>query len=179
MNLKSSDLAAVGGGRQAQKSATGHRTEQIYFTQNEKGPQIALACLTQLQAVRGRCHFCANGSFKEIRLCPSTGCSLYPIRFGRGQTGYNTRTAIFRYCLICGGGGSVDGLYRGSTQAVNACDRLNCPLWFFRTPQARRERLQKLKMLSLGDDFKENVFAPILHTPPKKILSKNGLQGGG
>lgn len=35
-----------------------------------------------LKAIRQNCLDCVCGSEKEVRLCPSTVCPLYPFRFG-------------------------------------------------------------------------------------------------
>ena len=36
------------------------------------------------KAVRYRCLDCCAGSPHEVRLCPSSGCALWPFRMGRG-----------------------------------------------------------------------------------------------
>jgi hypothetical protein len=38
--------------------------------------------ITPLQAIRKKCLDCSVFSPKEVRLCPSTDCSIYPFRFG-------------------------------------------------------------------------------------------------
>ncbi|MHB8144009.1 MAG: hypothetical protein ACYDGX_10260 [Thermoleophilia bacterium] len=35
-----------------------------------------------LKSIRAKCLDCAAGSYKEVKLCPCTDCSLYPFRFG-------------------------------------------------------------------------------------------------
>lgn len=39
--------------------------------------------LTPLKAMRAYCLDCCCGSSNEVRLCPSTKCSLFPYRFGK------------------------------------------------------------------------------------------------
>lgn len=36
-----------------------------------------------LEAIRGKCLDCTCNQPKEVRLCPSQGCSLWPYRMGR------------------------------------------------------------------------------------------------
>ena len=38
---------------------------------------------TPLKSIRKRCLDCTAWQTKEVRLCPSVDCSLYPYRFGR------------------------------------------------------------------------------------------------
>lgn len=48
--------------------------------------------MTPLKAIRKKCLECCCGQYKEVRLCPSRDCPLYPFRFGRNPnrlgTGY-------------------------------------------------------------------------------------------
>ena len=37
---------------------------------------------TPIKSIRKKCLECSCGSYKEIRLCPVTGCPLYPYRMG-------------------------------------------------------------------------------------------------
>lgn len=39
--------------------------------------------LTPVKAIRAKCLDCMCGQANEVRLCPSTDCSLYPYRFGK------------------------------------------------------------------------------------------------
>jgi len=39
--------------------------------------------MTPGKAMRAYCLDCCAGSRKEIKLCPSTDCSLYPFRLGK------------------------------------------------------------------------------------------------
>lgn len=39
--------------------------------------------MTPLKAIRKKCLECCCGQYKEVRLCPSKDCSLYPFRFGK------------------------------------------------------------------------------------------------
>lgn len=38
--------------------------------------------LTPLKAIRAKCLDCVCENAQEVRLCPSTGCPLYPYRMG-------------------------------------------------------------------------------------------------
>ena len=38
--------------------------------------------LTPMKAIRAKCLDCSNGSAHEVKLCPVTGCPLYPFRGG-------------------------------------------------------------------------------------------------
>ena len=38
--------------------------------------------LTPMKAIRAKCLDCMCGQVNEVRLCPSTDCSLYPYRMG-------------------------------------------------------------------------------------------------
>jgi hypothetical protein len=42
--------------------------------------------LTPMKAIRQKCLDCCCGSKKEVRLCPSDDCSLWPYRFGKRPT---------------------------------------------------------------------------------------------
>ena len=41
---------------------------------------------TPIKAMRKNCIDCCCGSRKEVRLCPSIDCALYPYRFGKRPT---------------------------------------------------------------------------------------------
>jgi hypothetical protein len=41
--------------------------------------------ITPLKAIRKKCLDCMCGSAKEVRLCPSTDCPLYPFRMGHNS----------------------------------------------------------------------------------------------
>ena len=41
---------------------------------------------TPLKSIRNKCLDCTARQPKEVRLCPSVDCSLYPYRFGRRPT---------------------------------------------------------------------------------------------
>jgi hypothetical protein len=45
--------------------------------------------MNPLKAMREYCLDCCGGSRKEVKLCPSTDCSLWPYRFGKNP--YSTR----------------------------------------------------------------------------------------
>lgn len=36
-----------------------------------------------VKAVRAKCMWCSNDSYREIELCPIKDCPLYPFRFGK------------------------------------------------------------------------------------------------
>lgn len=38
--------------------------------------------MTPIKAIRAKCLDCCCGQANEVKLCPTTGCSLYPFRFG-------------------------------------------------------------------------------------------------
>jgi hypothetical protein len=37
---------------------------------------------TPIRSIRKKCLECCCGSSKEVRLCPVTGCAIYPYRMG-------------------------------------------------------------------------------------------------
>ena len=78
-----------------------------------------------LQAVRAECLSCCNGSAQEVKLCPSTHCALWPLRFGRRLTDAPRSTvgAIRAKCLDCSGGNRAD---------VAGCRMVKCDLYPFR-----------------------------------------------
>ena len=39
--------------------------------------------MNPVKAIREKCLDCCCGSKKEVELCPSEACALYPFRFGR------------------------------------------------------------------------------------------------
>ena len=39
--------------------------------------------MNPLRAIRQKCIECCGGSFKEVRLCTSVTCPLYPLRLGK------------------------------------------------------------------------------------------------
>ena len=39
--------------------------------------------MTPIKAIKEKCLDCMCGSFNEVKLCPSTNCSLYPFRLGK------------------------------------------------------------------------------------------------
>ena len=41
---------------------------------------------TPIKAMRKNCLDCCCGSRKEVRLCPSVNCALWPYRFGKRPT---------------------------------------------------------------------------------------------
>ena len=45
-----------------------------------------------VKAIRARCLDCCGGSAKEVDLCPSKTCSLYPFRYGKNP--YRTKREL-------------------------------------------------------------------------------------
>ena len=89
--------------------------------------QAAERKLTPLQAIRKYCvDDCCVGQAKEVRLCPSVSCPLYPYRFGRKPKNFNPEftslKAIRARCLDC-----VCG-----AKQVRECWDTNCSLYAFR-----------------------------------------------
>lgn len=39
--------------------------------------------ISPLKAIRLKCLDCSNGSSNEVKVCPITGCPLYPFRDGK------------------------------------------------------------------------------------------------
>ena len=50
--------------------------------------------MTPLKAIRKKCLECCCGQCKEIRLCPSKDCPLYPFRFGKNPNRINTSSKV-------------------------------------------------------------------------------------
>ncbi len=50
--------------------------------------------MTPLKAIRRKCLECCCGQYKEVRLCPSKDCSLYPFRFGKNPNRLGTGSRI-------------------------------------------------------------------------------------
>jgi len=44
---------------------------------------IVVKVLRPLKAMRAKCVDCCAGQVKEIRVCPITGCALWPYRMGK------------------------------------------------------------------------------------------------
>ena len=90
--------------------------------------------LTPLKAVRAHCLDCCEGSAKEVRLCPATGCDSHPIRSGKNKGAVKSiLKTIRKRCLDCCG---------LSPKAVRECDFEHCALWPYRfgtNPARKRE----------------------------------------
>ena len=57
---------------------------------------------SRLGAIRQYCLRCCNESPKEVRLCPSTRCSLHPLRMGkRSEQAPSPKHAIRGKCKDC------------------------------------------------------------------------------
>ena len=50
--------------------------------------------LTQMKAIRAKCLDCMGYSQKEVDLCPSTNCTLYPYRYGKTPIGFKKVTSV-------------------------------------------------------------------------------------
>lgn len=78
---------------------------------------------SRLRAIRRYCLWCCNDSPKEVRLCPSTNCSLHPLRMGkRSEQAPSPKRAIRAKCKDC-------SEYLGD---VRLCDRPDCALYPYR-----------------------------------------------
>jgi|LGVE01.1.fsa_nt_gb hypothetical protein len=50
--------------------------------------------LTPMTSIRAKCKDCCGGSAKEVKLCSSTECALWPYRYGkRPETVERSKTA--------------------------------------------------------------------------------------
>ena len=78
---------------------------------------------TPLKSIRKYCLWCTNGQALEVKLCPSTDCVLFPLRFGRGKKGILSLGSIKKRCRECG---------EGTTQAVRKCEIQDCSLYAYR-----------------------------------------------
>ena len=56
-----------------------------------------------LKAVRKKCLWCMNEQPKEVKLCPTEDCELWPFRFGKNPNKNRTLKLkdIKQYCLVC------------------------------------------------------------------------------
>ena len=54
-----------------------------FYFMEERKMNKNIESLTPLQSIREYCRQCSAYSPKEIKLCPISGCPLYPLRFGR------------------------------------------------------------------------------------------------
>lgn len=84
--------------------------------------------LTPLKAIRAYCLWCCCDSFKEIRLCPSVACPVYPLRFGKRELGTSALKSIRAKCLDC---------VAGEVKRVKECffdgiEEELCPLFIYR-----------------------------------------------
>ncbi|MCK5475438.1 MAG: hypothetical protein KAI71_02560 [Candidatus Pacebacteria bacterium] len=80
--------------------------------------------LTPLKSIRKYCvNSCMNNQQKEVRLCSSTDCPLFPFRFGKRTEKKSSLRAIRKCCLDC---------TEGSSYTRN-CPFTDCPLFPYRT----------------------------------------------
>lgn len=76
--------------------------------------------LPPIKAVRKYCLWCTINQPKEIRLCPSTNCTFYKYRFGKGRPKIRE---IRDFCLGCSG---------DSMKEVRECEFTDCSLYPYR-----------------------------------------------
>ena len=81
--------------------------------------------MSVLKAIRKECLWCCGGQKKEVRICVSTDCYLYPFRLGKkSDSGTSPLQTLKKHCLGC---------HEPTAQAVRACDFSNqCALWLYR-----------------------------------------------
>ena len=110
---------------------------------------------TPCDVIRAKCLDCCLGSRKEVKLCASKVCALYPLRLGKGRKALK---AIREYCLECGELG---------WKAVKNCEHATCPLYSYRlgkNPNRRMltldERKAKAKNLAKARKTKCAARAP-------------------
>lgn len=48
--------------------------------------------MTPMKSIRAKCLDCCGGVSKEVRLCTSEKCPLFPYRFGKRPKGYRDTT---------------------------------------------------------------------------------------
>ena len=71
--------------------------------------------LTPMKAIRAKCMDCSAGSYKEVKLCPITECSLYPYRFGHNPARKGIRNSgAFQKTDGSGPGSSSERVLEGS-----------------------------------------------------------------
>jgi hypothetical protein len=84
----------------------------MFDANDEPTPLLSAAAAQQegrtpspLEAVRAECLSCSNGSVQEVRLCHSTRCALWPLRFGQRlpNAPRSIVGAIRAKCLDCSG----------------------------------------------------------------------------
>lgn len=108
-----------------------------------------------MKAIRKYCLWCANSSAREIKLCPSTECPLYPFKSGRGRG--RKLKAIRLRCIDC---------VAGETKRVTNCkcdgkSEELCPLFPYRmgkNPKLKGKRGYKVSPKSL-EALKRAVIA--------------------
>lgn len=83
---------------------------------------------TPLKSIRTYCLWCCCDSAKEIRLCPSVACPVYPLRFGRGVKGVSALKSIRLKCRDC----VCDELRRIKECFFDGIEEELCGLHFYR-----------------------------------------------
>lgn len=108
--------------------------------------------LTPLRAIAAFCKFCSGDDPREVKLCPSVSCPLYPYRLGRlPENGSSNLLAVIKsYCF----GQCLPG---GYSEVVDCGGHVNgthpaCPLWPYRlgtnlhfSAEARKTRSRRAK----------------------------------
>jgi len=79
--------------------------------------------LGPLKAIRKHCLWCMNEQPNEVRLCPTTDCPFYKIRYGKRYKGIFSLKAIRERCLDCMAGSNTD---------VRKCPHKDCELYLYR-----------------------------------------------
>lgn len=92
-----------------------------------------VANLTPLKAIRKYCLWCANGSAKEVRLCPAETCAFWRLRFGKGIKGISNLKTIRKKCLDCSA---------FSPPGVRNCPVTDCDLFMYRFGHNPRKKGQ-------------------------------------
>ena len=94
--------------------------------------------LTPIIAIRMHCRSCWGGELKEVRLCPTTECSLWLYRLGKRPTERQLEEwsetndpeekptpirAIRKRCFWC---------CNESNKSIRLCQSITCPVWPYR-----------------------------------------------
>jgi len=75
---------------------------------------------TPLKAVRKYCLWCMAGQANEVKLCPSTECPLYDLRFNKSKKGLSALKQIKKRCKDC-------------SENVKKCEFEDCSLFLYKT----------------------------------------------
>ena len=78
---------------------------------------------SEYRAIRLYCLWCCNESPSEVRQCPSTHCSLHPLRMGkRSALAPHPLRSIRWRCKDCA----------EDLKGIKHCEKYDCHLWGFR-----------------------------------------------